>query len=60
MWFDTHCHLQKFYDRGELERVLSRSQECGISKMVTVGTSSDDWDLYATYRSNFLRIYFTV
>ena len=53
MWFDTHCHLQKFFDRGDLERILSRSQESGVRKMVTVGTSTDDWDLYATLSKKY-------
>ncbi len=53
MWFDTHCHLQKFFDRGDLERILSRSKESGVRKMVTVGTSTDDWDLYATLSKKY-------
>lgn len=45
-WFDTHCHLQSFHKKGELESVLQRADEAGVSRMVTVGTSPEDWADY--------------
>ena len=45
-WFDTHCHLQSFRRKGELENVLQRADEAGVSRMVTVGTSPEDWADY--------------
>ena len=38
-WFDTHCHLQTFLQKQELEQVLQRAEDAGVEKMVTVGTS---------------------
>jgi TatD DNase family protein len=58
MWFDTHCHLQRFYDRGDLDKVLSRSFESGVNKMVTVGTSMEDWELYAMISNRYLSTVF--
>jgi len=45
-WFDSHCHLHGFWEKGTLDEVLSRADELGVSKMTTVGTSREDWDLY--------------
>jgi len=45
-WLDTHCHLQSFLRNHELESVLERAQERGVEKMVTVGTSPEDWADY--------------
>jgi TatD DNase family protein len=58
MWFDTHCHLQRFYDRGNLDELLSRSFESGVKKMVTVGTSMEDWELYAMIANRYLSTVF--
>ncbi|MEO0795373.1 MAG: TatD family hydrolase [Verrucomicrobiota bacterium] len=43
---DSHCHLEKFYQRGMLDDVLARAEEAGVRRMITVGTSLDDWALY--------------
>jgi len=45
-WFDTHCHLQSFLRNHELESVLEHAKERGLEKMVTVGTSPEDWADY--------------
>lgn len=45
-WFDTHCHLQNFLHKLELEAVLQRAEDAGVHKMVTVGTSPQDWADY--------------
>ena len=47
MWFDSHCHLEKFSDRGDLQSVLGRAYEANVLQMVTVGTRLKDWNLYA-------------
>lgn len=46
MWIDTHCHLQKAQQARELPDLLARMQEAGVHRCVTIGTSSEDWDLY--------------
>ena len=43
-WFDTHC-LQSFLRKKELP-VLQRAKL--IKRMVTMGTSTDDWEDYQT------------
>ena len=59
-WFDTHCHLQSFFQKQELEAVLHRAEDVGVNKMVTVGTSSDDWEQYGVLaRSYPEKIYYS-
>jgi len=41
--FDTHCHLAMKDFGKDLEAVVSRAREAGVSGMVTVGTSPEDW-----------------
>ena len=38
-WFDTHCHLQSFLRKQELDEVLKHAREKGVEKMVAVGTA---------------------
>ena len=45
-WIDTHCHLQSFLRKGELDPVLQRAEEAGVEKVITVGTSPEDWADY--------------
>ena len=47
MLIDSHTHLESFARRGDLAPVLTRARAAGVSQLVTVGTSLDDWDLYA-------------
>ena len=47
MLIDSHTHLESFARRGDLEPVLARARAAGVDLLVTVGTSTDDWDLYA-------------
>lgn len=44
MLFDAHCHLQDDRFGGELEAVLRRASEAGVSRMVCCGTREADWD----------------
>ena len=52
-WFDSHCHLKGFFNKGILEEILSRADESGVSRMVSVGTSSEDWELYQNLSKNY-------
>jgi len=57
---DSHCHLEKFHQRGELEGVLQRAGEAGVRRLITVGTSLEDWALYRDLaRKHPQRIYWT-
>lgn len=40
---DSHCHLQGFQRKGELDAVLQRAKAAGVQHCITVGTSPEDW-----------------
>jgi TatD DNase family protein len=43
---DTHAHLDRFHQRGELAGVLERARAAGVGQIVTIGTEPEDWKLY--------------
>lgn len=43
---DSHCHLKGFQDKGELNAVLTRAADAGVTQFITVGTSLKDWVPY--------------
>jgi len=58
---DTHCHLEKFTKPGELEQTLQNAAAAGVEKLVTVGTSVEDWSLYERLAKQHKgRIYHTI
>ncbi len=58
---DTHCHLDSFARRGELQDVLQRAADAGVTRMIAIGTSSEDWSLYARLAEEHPgKIYWTV
>ena len=44
---DTHTHLESFVHRGLLSDTLARAKEAEVEAMITIGTSPEDWGLYA-------------
>lgn len=46
MLIDSHCHLETFVQRGDLEAILNEASLAGVNRMITVGTHAGDWDLY--------------
>jgi TatD DNase family protein len=46
MLVDSHCHLEKFHNRELLPVVLEEAEALGVGRMITVGTSVTDWELY--------------
>lgn len=50
---DTHTHLERLFVRGELEAALARAKEAGVTRMVTIGTGSDDWGLYRSLAERY-------
>ncbi|MBP7142817.1 MAG: TatD family hydrolase, partial [Opitutaceae bacterium] len=40
--------LESFARRGELPAILARARTAGLERMITIGTSTDDWELYRT------------
>ena len=45
-FIDSHCHLLSFKHKNELDAVLSRAEEAGVNRLITVGTSPEDWTAY--------------
>ncbi len=60
-WFDSHCHLQNFFKKRNLEEIFSRSEKNNVSKMTAVGTSLDDWSFYKDLSQKFTnKVYYSV
>lgn len=58
---DTHTHLESFHRKGFLNNALDAAANAGVFRMITVGTDSDDWDLYAELAVTYAgRIDYTV
>ena len=43
---DTHTHLESFFRKNTLDSALARAREAGVEAMITIGTASDDWEIY--------------
>ncbi|MGJ3241392.1 MAG: TatD family hydrolase [Opitutales bacterium] len=43
---DSHCHLDQARRKGDLAGWLDRAGEAGVSRVITVGTSPEDWQPY--------------
>lgn len=43
---DSHTHLESFDKRGETDAVLARGREAGVTRLIAIGTSSEDWARY--------------
>ena len=52
-WFDSHCHLQRYLNKGILEDVLIRAEKNKVIRMTAVGTSPDDWLIYQGLSSQY-------
>lgn len=50
---DSHCHLEKFLERGILNEALQNAQDAGVSQMIAVGTSLEDWAKYCELAKRF-------
>lgn len=58
---DTHTHLESFDRRGETDAVLARAAAENIGRLITIGTSTEDWDRYRTLATRHAgRVFFTV
>ena len=61
MLIDSHCHLSTFARRGDLDDVLNEASLAGVNRMITVGTSMDDWDLYRKLAQQYPgKVYYTL
>ncbi|MDR0595581.1 MAG: TatD family hydrolase [Puniceicoccales bacterium] len=57
---DSHCHLDDFYNDGELEKVLTRASEANVKHFVAIGTSPQDFEINFSLAKNFSNIDYTV
>ncbi len=61
MLIDSHCHLEQFHRKGCFEEILQSAEVAGVGKLITIGTSTRDWDLYRQLASRYPdRIAYTV
>ncbi|MCO4755519.1 MAG: TatD family hydrolase [Bacteriovoracaceae bacterium] len=55
---ETHCHLD--YLKGEpLEDILSKSQEAGVEKILTIAVEPDNFDAAYELGQKYEQVYFT-
>ena len=60
-WFDSHCHLQGYLNRGVLKDILTRAEKNKVTRMTTIGTSPDDWLTYQSVSRQYKEtIFYTV
>ena len=57
---DSHCHLQSFVQKKSLDGVLSKAKSAGVKKLITIGTSIDDWDCYQSLAQSKPNIFYSV
>lgn len=43
---DSHTHLDRFAQSGELPGVLNRAKIAGVGTMIAIGTDPEDWGVY--------------
>lgn len=53
MLIDTHTHLESFARKGEVAGVLERAKAAAVDAMITIGTDTEDWDLYRGLAEQF-------
>lgn len=57
---DSHTHLHSFALKGLLDQTLEAAAEAGLERLVTVGTDTDDWGLYAEMAEKYAQVDYTV
>jgi len=58
--FDTHTHLESFMRKGLLDEALELAHEAGVARLTSVGTSREDWDVYAGMAARYPQLEYTV
>lgn len=43
---DTHCHLDRFLEKGQWPAVRERALQAGVQQLIAVGTDPSDWPIY--------------
>lgn len=57
---DSHTHLHRFALNGVLDPTLEAAAEAGLERLVTVGTDTEDWGLYAEMAETYPQVDYTV
>jgi len=50
---DSHCHLDRFFQKSELEQTIEEARDAGVDRLVTIGTSDADWQLYSDLSAQY-------
>lgn len=53
MLFDSHCHLTDARLRSEVDEIVERARENGVSRMVTIGADPDEFDAVVELSERF-------
>jgi TatD DNase family protein len=59
-WIDSHCHLESWARRDQVEECLQRAREAGVREWITIGTSLEDWELYRQLAARHPGLHWTV
>ena len=60
-WIDSHCHLDKFFKKGNLDYILDRAKKSNVFQMISIGTSPKDWLINSSLSKKYLnQIYYTI
>jgi len=57
---DSHCHLDFPDFAGELDAVVARAREAGVTRMITIGTRIDRAQALVAIAERYADVYFTV
>lgn len=57
---DSHCHFGHWIRRGEVDAMLERSREAGVTRWITIGTSLEDWEMYRKAAARHQHLQWTV
>lgn len=57
MLFDSHCHQTDERLVDEVEAIVSRARQYGVTRMVTIGAEPEDWDHAIRLATQFEGVY---
>lgn len=57
MLFDSHCHLTDERLSGEVDQVIARAREAGVTRMTTIGAEPDDFEPVIDLARRFDEVY---
>jgi TatD DNase family protein len=60
MLFDSHCHLSDERLVGEVDAVVARAREQGVTRLLTVGADPDDFDTVTALARRFAGVWAAV